>query len=66
MQLYFTTDADDLKIKDADREYIIKREEERLMNIRGSSTPDEKKKIDELLSRLSDYKLSLRNRIGEL
>ena len=48
------------------RESIIKREEERLMNIRGSSTPDEKKKIDELLSRLSDYKLSLRNRIGEL
>ena len=48
------------------RESIIKREEERLMNIRGSSTPDEKKKIDEILSRLSDYKLSLRNRIGEL
>ena len=48
------------------RESIINREEERLMNIRGSSTPDEKKKIDELLSRLSDYKLSLRNRIGEL
>ena len=48
------------------RESIIKREEERLMNIRGSSTPDKKKKIDEILSRLSDYKLSLRNRIGEL
>ena len=48
------------------RESIIKREEERLMNIRGSSTPEEKKKIDEILSRLSDYKLSLRNRIGEL
>lgn len=48
------------------RESIIKREEERLMNIRGSSSPEEKKKIDEILSRLSDYKLSLRNRIGEL
>lgn len=48
------------------RESIIKREEERLMNIRGGSTPEEKKKIDEILSRLSDYKLSLRNRIGEL
>ena len=28
MQLYFTTDADDLKIKDEDKEYIIKREED--------------------------------------
>lgn len=48
------------------RESIINREEERLMNLRGSSAPEDKKKIDEMLSRLSDYKLSLRNRIGEL
>ena len=33
MQLYFSTDADDLKIKDADREYIIKREEDILSKL---------------------------------
>ena len=48
------------------RESIINREEERLMNLRGNSSAEDKKKIDEMLSRLSDYKLSLRNRIGEL
>ena len=48
------------------RESIINREEERLMNLRGKASAEDKKKIDEMLSRLSDYKLSLRNRIGEL
>ena len=48
------------------RESIINREEDRLMNLRGNSSAEDKKKIDEMLSRLSDYKLSLRNRIGEL
>jgi len=33
MQLYFSTDADDLKIKDEDREYIIKREEDILSKL---------------------------------
>ena len=48
------------------RESIINREEERLMNKRGSASPEEKKKIDAMLGRLADYKLSLRNRIGDL
>ena len=48
------------------RESIINCEEDRLMNLRGNSSAEDKKKIDEMLSRLSDYKLSLRNRIGEL
>ena len=48
------------------RESIINREEDRLINMRGNAGPDEKKKIDGMLSRLSDYKLSLRKRIGEL
>ena len=48
------------------RESIINREEERLIIMRGNAGPDEKKKIDGMLSRLSDYKLSLRKRIGEL
>ena len=48
------------------RESIINCEEDRLMNLRGNSSAEDKKKIDEMLSKLSDYKLSLRNRIGEL
>ena len=48
------------------RESIIDREEVRLMNKRGSASPEEKKKIDSMLGRLADYKLSLRNRIGDL
>ena len=48
------------------RESIINCEEDRLMNLRGNASAEDKKKIDEMLSRLSDYKLSLRNRIGEL
>ena len=48
------------------RESIINREEERLMYMRGNASDKDKKKIDEMLSRLSEYKLSLRNRIGEL
>ena len=41
MQLFFNNDADDLKIKDADREYIIKREEDilsKLLFLRSLST----------------------------
>ena len=48
------------------RESIINREEDRLMYMRGNASDKDKKKIEEMLSRLSDYKLSLRNRIGEL
>jgi hypothetical protein len=33
---------------------------------RASASPEEKKKIDSMLGRLADYKLSLRNRIGDL
>ena len=33
MQLYFSTDADNSKIKDEDREYIIKREEDILSKL---------------------------------
>lgn len=48
------------------RESIINREEDRLMNLRAVAGADDKKKIDEMLRRLSDYKLSLRKRIGDL
>ena len=48
------------------RTAIIDREEDRLMRKRAACSPEDKAKIDELLRRLSDYKLSLRNKIGEL
>ena len=48
------------------RTSIIEREEERLMNMRAGASAQDKAKIDEMLRRLSDYKLSLRNKIGEL
>ena len=48
------------------RTAIIDREEDRLMHKRAAGSPEDKAKIDELLRRLSDYKLSLRNKIGEL
>ncbi len=48
------------------RTSIIEREEERLMNMRAAASSQDKSKIDEMLRRLSDYKLSLRNKIGEL
>lgn len=48
------------------RTSIIEREEERLMNMRAAASGQDKAKIDEMLRRLSDYKLSLRNKIGEL
>ena len=48
------------------REAIINREEDRLLAARGNATPEEKKKIDTILGRLSDYKIALRNRIGDL
>ena len=48
------------------RESIIAREEERLIISRGSASPSDRIKIDEMLTRLGDYKQSLRDRIGEL
>ena len=48
------------------RTAIINREEDRLMNLRAGADEGEKKKIDEVLRRLSEYKISLQNRIGEL
>ena len=48
------------------RTTIINREEERLMSARVNCDEAGKAKIDEALRRLSDYKLTLRNRIGEL
>ena len=45
---------------------VINREEERLMNMRANADSSEKSKIDEVMRRLSDYKLSLQNKIGEL
>ncbi|MCQ2472768.1 MAG: DNA primase [Saccharofermentans sp.] len=48
------------------RESIIAREEERLFISRGSASPSDRIKIDEMLTRLGDYKQSLRDRIGEL
>ena len=45
---------------------IINREEEHLPSIRASCDAEGKAKIDEALRRLADYKLQLRERIGEL
>lgn len=48
------------------RETIICREEERLMNARHNANADDRAKIDEMLNRLSQYKMSLRERAGDL
>ena len=48
------------------RTAIINREEDRLMNLRAGADEGGKKKIDEVLRKLSEYKISLQNRIGEL
>ena len=48
------------------RTSIIDREEEKLISRRASASNEEKAKIDEMLRRLSEYKLTLRNKIGEL
>ena len=48
------------------RTSIINKEEEKLINLRANSSQADKAKIDEMLRRLSDYKLELRNKIGEL
>jgi hypothetical protein len=45
---------------------IINKEEENLIRMRASASDADKAKIDEMLRRLSDYKLELRNKIGEL
>ena len=67
MQLYFTTDADDLKIKDADREYIIKREEDILSKLTEIDkeisdkavgwTIDRMGKVDLAIIRLAVYEI---------
>ena len=48
------------------REARIKIEEERLINMLMTASPSEKEKINSLLRNLSDYKLTLRNKIGDL
>ena len=48
------------------REARIKLEEERLINMLMNASPAEKEKINNLLRNLSDYKMSLRNKIGDL
>ena len=48
------------------RTTIINREEDRLMSARANCNEAGTAKIDEALRRLSDYKLTLRKRIGEL
>ena len=45
---------------------IINREEDHLISIRANCDAEGKAKIDEALRRLSDYKLKLRERIGDL
>ena len=67
MQLYFTTDADDLKINDADREYIIKREEDILSKLTEIDkeisdkavgwTIDRMGKVDLAIIRLAVYEI---------
>jgi hypothetical protein len=48
------------------RESILNREEERLINRLAVAGDEEKKKINDMLRRISDYKLKLRTRIGDL
>jgi hypothetical protein len=48
------------------RESILNREEERLINRLSGADEAEKKKINDMLRRISDYKLKLRTRIGDL
>ena len=48
------------------RTEIINREEDRLLSMRATATSEEKEKIDVMLRRYSEYKLSLRNKLGEL
>ena len=48
------------------RESRIKMEEELLMNRLMNADPSEKEKINDLLRRLSDYKMTLRSKIGDL
>lgn len=48
------------------RESILTMEEERLINRLSIAGDDEKKKINDMLRRISDYKLKLRTRIGDL
>ena len=67
MQLYFTTDADDLKIKDEDKEYIIKREEDILSKLSEIDneisdkatgwTIDRMGKVDLAIIRLAVYEI---------
>ena len=67
MQLYFTTDADDLKIKDDDKEYIIKREEDILSKLSEIDneisdkatgwTIDRMGKVDLAIIRLAVYEI---------
>ena len=67
MQLYFTTDADDLKIKDKDKEYIIKREEDILSKLSAIDseisdkatgwTIDRMGKVDLAIIRLAVYEI---------
>jgi len=48
------------------RSSVLSREEERLMDMRAAAGPEEKKKIDQAIRKLIEYKDSLRKRIGEL
>ena len=67
MQLFFNNDADDLKIKDADREYIIKREEDILSKLTEIDkeisdkatgwTVDRMGKVDLAIIRLAVYEI---------
>ena len=67
MQLYFNTDADDLKIKDSDKEYIIKREEDILSKLSEIDneisdkatgwTIDRMGKVDLAIIRLAVYEI---------
>ena len=67
MQLYFNTDADDIKIKDSDKEYIIKREEDILSKLSEIDaeisdkatgwTIDRMGKVDLAIIRLAVYEI---------
>ena len=48
------------------RESRIRQEEEVLMNKLVNADPSEKVKINDMLRKLSDYKITLRNKIGDL
>ena len=59
MQLYFDNDADNLKIKDEDREYIIKREEDILSKLSEIDKEISEKAVGWTIDRMGKVDLAI-------